>query len=131
MGWALSPAAESAGKRKSTRVRKGAPWLKPVLVQAAWGAVRKKDSYLRAQFYRLKSRRGPKKAIVAVAASMLKAAFHMLRDGTLYQDLGGDHFDKAAKNKATKRLVKRLTELGYEVQLKPAATLTPPASVSF
>ncbi len=122
---------ESAGKRKSTRVRKGAPWLKPVLVQAAWGAVRKKDSYLRAQFYRLKSRRGPKKAIDAVAASMLKAAFHMLRDGTLYQDLGGDHFDKAAKNKATKRLVKRLTELGYEVELKPAATLTPPASVSF
>jgi transposase len=121
---------ESAGKRKSTRVRKGAPWLKPVLVQAAWSAVRKKDSYLRAQFYRLKSRRGPKKAIVAVAASMLKAAFHMLRDGTLYRDLGADHFDKTAKDKATKRLVRRLAELGYEVALKPTA-LTPPVSVSF
>jgi transposase len=122
---------ESAGKRKSTRVRKGAPWLKPVLVQAAWSAVRKKDSYLRAQFYRLKTRRGPKKAIVAVAASMLKAAFHMLRDGTLYRDLGGDHFDKTTKAKATKRLVRRLAELGYDVELKPAAALTPPVSVSF
>lgn len=122
---------ESAGKRKSTRVRKGAPWLKPVLVQAAWSAVRKKDSYLRAQFYRLKARRGPKKAIVAVAASLLKAAFHMLRDGTLYQDLGGDHFDKTAKAKVTKRLVQRLAELGYEVELKPTAAVTPPVGVSF
>jgi transposase len=112
---------ESAGKRKSTRVRKGAPWLKPVLVQAAWAAARKKDSYFRAQFYRLKARRGPKKAIVAVAASMLKAAFHMLRDGTTYQDLGPDHFDKNAKEQVTKRLVRRLTDLGYNVELKPAA----------
>ena len=112
---------ESAGKHKSTRLRKGAPWRKPVLAQAAWAAVRKKDSYLRAQFYRLKARRGPKKAIVAVAASMLKAAFHMLRDGCFYQDLGGDHFDKTAKERATKRLVRRLAELGYEVDLKPVA----------
>ncbi len=112
---------ESAGKHKTTRLRKGAPWLKPVLTQAAWAAVRKKDSYLRAQFYRLKARRGPKKAIVAVAASMLKAAFHMLRDGCFYQDLGGDHFDKTAKDRATKRLVRRLAELGYEVDLKPVA----------
>lgn len=112
---------ESAGKRKQTRVRKGAPWLKPVLVQAAWAAVRKKDSYLRAQFYRLKARRGPKKAIVAVAASMLKAAFHMLSDGTLYSDLGADHFERHSKEKVTKRLVRRLTELGYQVDLKPAA----------
>jgi transposase len=122
---------ESAGKRKSTRVRKGAPWLKPVLVQAAWSAVRRKDSYLRAQFYRLKSRRGPKKAIVAVAASMLKAAFHMLREGTLYRDLGGDHFDKTAKEKVTKRLVRRLADLGYQVELKPAAAPTPLVGVSF
>jgi transposase len=123
---------ESAGKRKATRVRKGAPWLKPVLVQAAWSAVRKKDSYLRAQFYRLKARRGPKKAIIAVAASMLKAAYHMLRDGSLYQDLGPDHFDKHAKDKATKRLVRRLVELGYTVDLKPAlaSSLRPPAGAS-
>ena len=65
---------ESAGRRRSTRVRKGAPWLKTTLVQAAWAAVRTKDSYVRAQFLRIKARRGPMKAIVAVAASMLTAA---------------------------------------------------------
>ena len=93
--------------------------------------MRKKDSYLRAQFYRLKSRRGPKKAIVAVAASMLKAAFHMLRDGTLYCDLGGDHFDKTAKETVTKRLVRRLADLGYQVELKPAPAPSPLVGVSF
>ena len=66
---------ESAGKRLSTRVRPGTPWLKTTLVQAAWAAVRTKRSYLQAQFLRLKSRRGPKKAIIAVAASMLTAVY--------------------------------------------------------
>ena len=65
---------ESAGKRRSTRVRKGAPWLKPVLVQCAWAAARKKNSYFQAQFLRLKARCGPKKAAVAVAASILTTA---------------------------------------------------------
>jgi hypothetical protein len=102
-----------------------------VLVQAAWSAVRRKDSYLCAQFYRLKSRRGPKKAIVAVAVSMLTAAFPMLRDGTLYRDLGGYHFDKTAKEKVTKRLVRRLADLGYQVELKPAPAPTPLVGVSF
>jgi len=80
------------GKRRSTRVRKGAPWLKPVLVQGAWAAARKKNSNFEAQFLPLKARRGPKKAVVAVAASILTTAYHMLADGTCYQDLGGDHF---------------------------------------
>src|ERR1700729_3895837 len=71
---------ESAGKRRSNRLRKGAPWLKTTLVQCAWAAVRKKDSYLQAQFYRIKARRGPKKAIMAVAASILTAIYHMLKD---------------------------------------------------
>jgi transposase len=113
--------SESAGKRRSTRIRKGAPWLKPVLIQGAWSAVNKKGSYLRELFYRLRARRGPKKAIVAVAASMLTAVYHMLRDGTDYQDLGPAHFDRSAKDKATNRLVRRLTELGYAVEIKPAA----------
>ena len=112
---------ESAGKRKTTRVRDGAPWLKPILVQAAWSATRAKDSYFRAQFYRLKTRRGPKKAIVAVAASLLVAAFHILRDKVAYRDLGPQHFDAIAKDKTTRRLVRRLTDLGYAVELKPAA----------
>ncbi len=85
---------ESAGKRRSTRVRKGAPWLKTALVTAAWAAVRVKDSYLQAQFHRLRSRRGAKKAILAVAASMLTAAYHMLKNGLQYRDLGADHFTR-------------------------------------
>jgi transposase IS116/IS110/IS902 family protein len=79
---------ESAGKRCSTRIRKGSPWLKTTLVQAAWAAVNKKDSYLRAQFHRVKARRGAKKAIIAVAASILTAIYHMLKHGTTYRDLG-------------------------------------------
>ena len=70
---------ESAGKRKSSRLRKDAPWLKTLLVQCDWAAIKKKDSSYKAQFNRLKARRGPKKAICAVAASMLTAIYHMLK----------------------------------------------------
>jgi transposase len=112
---------ESAGKRRSTRLRKGGPWLKTTLVTAAWAASRKKDCYLRSQFLRIKSRRGPKKAIIAVAASMLTAAYHMLRDGTPYRDLRPEHFDRLDKSKAIHRLVHRLHQLGCEVQLTHAA----------
>jgi transposase len=110
---------ESAGKRRSNRLRKGAPWLKTTLVQCAWSAVRKKGSYLQAQFLRLKARRGPKKAIMAVAASILTAIYHMLKDGTLYQDLGSNHFQNRSKGQQTNRLIKRLAELGYDVALTP------------
>jgi transposase len=81
---------ESAGKRCSNHIKKGAPWLKTTLVQCAWAATRKKGSYLPAQYMRLRCRRGPKKAVVAVAASILTAAYHMLKNGTLYQDLGAN-----------------------------------------
>jgi transposase len=111
---------ESAGKRRSTRLRKGAPWLKTLLVQCAWAASRKKQSYFQAQFLRLRSRRGAKKAICAVAASILTAAYHMIKDGTFFHDLGPDHFDKRNKDGQTKRLIRRLTELGYNVTLSYA-----------
>jgi transposase len=112
---------ESAGKRRSTRMRKGAPWLKTTLIQCAWAGARKKGSYLQAQFHRLRSRRGAKKAIGAVAASILTAVYHMLTNGTLYHDLGPDHFDRRAKASQTKRLVIRLQNLGYAVQITPLA----------
>jgi len=112
---------ESAGKRRSTRVRKGAPWLKTALVTAAWAAVRTKNSYLQAQFHRLRSRRGAKKAILAVAASMLTAAYHMLKSGLEYQDLGADHFTRRDRSKTIQRLVRRLNDLGCQVQLMPQA----------
>jgi transposase len=112
---------ESAGKRRSNRMRKGAPWLKTTLIQCAWAGARKKGSYLQAQFHRLRARRGAKKAIGAVAASMLTAAYHMIANGTFYQDLGADHFERRAKPTQMKRLVAKLQSLGYEVQVKPLA----------
>jgi transposase len=111
---------ESAGKRRSTRMRKGAPWLKTTLVQCAWAAARKKASYLQAQFHRLRARRGAKKAIGAVAASILTATYHMLKHGTLYADLGPAHFDKRAQAKQVHRLIDRLRNLGFAVQITPA-----------
>jgi transposase len=111
---------ESAGKRRSTRIRQGAPWLKTTLVSAAWAATRKKDSYLRAQLLRVKSRRGAKKAILAVANSMLTAAYHMLRDGVEYHDLGSQHFAHRDKDHVTKRLIQRLRDLGVVVEVKAA-----------
>jgi transposase len=110
---------ESAGKRRSTRIRKGSPWLKTTLVQCAWAATRTKDSYLNAQFHRIKARRGPKKAILAVAASILTAIYHMLKDGTMYQELGPNHFDPRTKERQKNRLIKRLADLGYAVELVP------------
>jgi transposase len=112
---------ESAGKRRSNRLRKGATWLKTTLVQCAWAAIKKKDSYLQAQFYRIKARRGPKKAIMAVAASILTAIYHMLKDGTTYHDLGRDHFDRRSTDQQKNSLVKRLADLGYAVEIKPLA----------
>jgi transposase len=106
---------ESAGKRRSTRMRKGAPWLKTLLVQSAWCATRAKTTYLQAQFLRIKARRGPKKAIMAVAASILTAAYHMLKNEIDYHDLGANHFSGADKTKSVNRLLRKLENLGFEV----------------
>jgi len=111
---------ESAGKRRSTRIRHATPWLKTTLIQGAWAATRKKGSYLQAQFLRVKNRRGPKKAIVAVAASMLTAAYFILRDGVEYHDLGGRYFGDRDKAHLTKGLLRRLRDLGVVVEVKAA-----------
>jgi transposase len=112
---------QSAGKRRSTRMKKGAPWLKSTLIQCAWCASRTKGSYLQAQYLRLRSRRGAKKAVCAVAASILTAVYHMLKNGTIYQDLGASYFDNRAKDKQALRLVSRLKNLGFEVKITPKA----------
>jgi transposase len=112
---------ESAGKRRSTRMRKGAAWLKTTLVQCAAAAARRKASYLQAQFHRLRARRGAKKAIGALAASILTIVYHMLIGGELYHDLGSDHFDRRAQPTHLTRLVTRLQNLGYAVQITPLA----------
>ena len=112
---------ESAGKRRSTRLRRGAPWLKPVLVQCAWGAARTKRTYTQAQFLRLKARRGPMKAVVAVAATILTAAYYILRDGVSYRELGPDHFVERDRTRVSERLARRIRELGYQVTITQAA----------
>ena len=121
LAWAgLCPGQnESAGRRKSSRLRKGAPWLKTMLVQCAWAAKRQKNSYYRAQFYRLSGRRGPQKAICAVAASILTAIYHIILRGTPYQDLGPDHFDRRPVAAKAGRLVAQLRKLGFDVQIQP------------
>jgi transposase len=111
---------ERAGTRRSTRTRQGAPWLKTTLVHVAWPAARKKDSYFHAQFLRLTRRRGPKNAIVAVAASMLTDIDDLLRDGVEFHDLGDQYFEPRDKTRLTNRLLKRLRDLGVNVEVKAA-----------
>jgi len=111
---------ESAGKVHSTRTQKGAAWIKTLMVQAAWAAIRNKNSYLHAQFLRLRARRGGKKAIVAVAASILTAVYYMIRDGSPYRDLGVDHFNGRDRSRTARRFVTRLQQLGYNVQITKA-----------
>jgi len=110
---------ESAGKRRSTRTRKGSPRLKTALVTAAWAAVRTKGSYLQGQFLRIKARRGAKKAILAVAASMLTAAWHMLKHRVEYRDLGAEYFSRRNQAQQVRRLLRRLQDLGCAVQVTP------------
>ena len=111
---------ESAGKRKSGRTGHGNPWLRSALVEAAWAAARTKGSYLSAQYHRLAPRRGAKRAILAVAHSILVIIYHLLRDGTTYQDLGSSYFDQRNAQAVLRRSVRRLEGLGYRVTLEAA-----------
>lgn len=122
--WAgLAPAShESAGKRRPAGTRQGARWLRRALVESAWAASRTKDTYLGAQYRRLTRRRGPQKANIAVAHSIIVAAWTMLTSGSVYEDLGVDWFDKRSDHSAeTRRLVQRLEALGHSVTITPAA----------
>ena len=96
--------------------------MKSNLVQAAHTLARSKDNYLGALFRRLAARRGKKRAAVAVARSMLVIAYHMLAKGTTYVELGADYFDKLNQAQVERRLLNRLTQLGYKVTLEPLAT---------
>jgi len=111
---------ESAGKRKSGRTGHGNPWLASALVEAAWARVRTKHSYLAAQYHRLVARRGAKRAIVAVAHTMLVTIYHMLCHGTSYHDLGANYFEERDPKAFVRRSVQRLERLGYTVTLQAA-----------
>jgi transposase len=113
---------ESAGKRRSGKTRKGSKWLRANMIEAAKAASRTKDTYLAAQYQRLRARRGHAKATTAVAHSILVAAWHMLTNGELYADPGGDHLTRRDPQRTTKRLVAQPEKLGHTVTLQPATT---------
>ncbi len=110
---------ETAGKRKSGTTRNGNRWARKALCEAAWAASKTKATYLQAQFRRLAAIRGSKRAIIAVASTILTIGYHLLKDGTTYRELGGNYFDKRNLLRTTRRLVKRLEALGHRVILAP------------
>jgi transposase len=112
---------ESAGKRKSSRIPKGNVYLKTALVEAATAATKAKGTYLRDKFYRLKARRGYKRAVVAVAHKILVAIYHILSHQVCYHELGDLYLDKLNKHTLTRNLVHRLERLGYAVTLEQKA----------
>jgi transposase len=113
---------ESAGRHKSTATRKGSPWLTSALVEAAWSAVRSKDCYLTARFWRIAKRRGQQRALIAIAHTILVICWHILAEGTTYQELGTDYLaGRDQPDNRRRNLVRQLEQLGYQVQLTSAA----------
>jgi transposase len=121
---------ESAGKRKTGRTRKGNVYLRRGLCQAAWAASHCKDTYLTALFYRVASRGGVKKAVVAVAHRIAVIAYFLLAEPVVYKELGGDYFDRLHPERTTRRLVRRLEQLGHQVALQPRVPLPPQTALS-
>ena len=110
---------ESAGKRRSGKTRKGSPWLRAILIEAAHAAGRTKDTYLGALYRRLVARKGKKRAAVAVARHILVIVYHILRDHEPYHDLGASYLAQRDRLAVERRLVRRLAALGYDVSLQP------------
>jgi transposase len=119
--WAgLSPTNnESAGKKKSSKIGKGNKCLKSMLVECAWCSVRKKDHYLRSKYYKLVPRMGKKKALVAIAHKILEACYYVLKHQKEYKELGASYLDKNNANSLLRHYTKKLTSLGFDVELKP------------
>lgn len=118
---------ESAGKRKSGKTRKGNHSLREALVEAAKSVSRTRNTYLSAQYHRIAARRGPNRAAVAVAHSILIIAYHLLKEGGTYQELGPTYFDEIDRERVRRRLVTRLETLGYKVSLESQPAPTPAA----
>lgn len=112
---------ESAGKRRSGKTRKGNRYLRGTLIQAALGAMRKKNSALQARYHRVKRHRGHKKAVVAVGHQILEIAYYIMRDGVTYDELGADYFDRRHADRAVRRHVTQLEALGFHVTIEKAA----------
>ena len=129
--WAgLSPGNnESAGKRYSGSTCKGNRYLRRILTQSAWSVMRKKNCYLTALFRRVSAKGGRKKAALAVAHRMLIIAWHIIQDGSVYEELGGNHYDRLHPDRSAHRLIKRLEQIGFQVTVKKAIPESPPVPV--
>lgn len=114
---------ESAGKRKSGKTRKGNPWLRRALIEAAHGAVRTKNSYYQSLYRRLATRRGKQRALMAVGHSLLTTGYYLVTRQQMYQDLGVNYFDERDRQAVQRRAVRRLEQLGFQVLLKPVSGL--------
>lgn len=113
---------QSGGKQRNGRTRHANVWLKSALTQAAWGASRTRRSYFAAQHRRLKSRRGAKRASIAVAHSLLVTVYHLLKENKTYVDLGKDFFDKHGNaDHRARKMLKQLEKLGYKVEVTQRA----------
>lgn len=127
--WAgLAPGNNQSGsKRHTAKTREGNRNLRQIMVQVAWAAVRTKGSYAQALYRRLAGRRGKKRAIIAVARTLLSSFWYMLTRGEPYKELGGDYFDQRRKDVKVNVLTKQLEKLGYAVQLEPIKPQLVPA----
>jgi transposase len=112
---------ESAGKRRSGKTRKGNLYLRTLLIESGLAATRAKDTALQTRYYRVKRNRGHKKAVLAVGHQILEIAYHVMRHGIPYHELGADYFDRRHRDRALRRHVRQLEALGYQVTLQPAA----------
>jgi transposase len=115
---------ESAGKRRSGKVTPGNKWLKSTLVEAAWAASKSKKTYLSARYRRLAAKRGKKRAALAVGHTILIMAYHIVKERSTYNELGADYFERLNEQRLVKRLVSRISSLGYEVEFKKIAVAT-------
>lgn len=122
VAWAgLAPGLNQSGGKKKPARTKRVKWAKAVMTQCAWAATHQRDCYLAARYYRIRSRRGSTKAVLAVANTMLRAIYHMLRNDTPYHDLGPEHLQRENRDRTARRLANRLQKLGYTVEVRKAA----------
>ena len=121
MGGPLSGEQRERRQAQIGKTRKGNRWLRTARIEAAAGASRAKESALQARFRRVLRHRGPKKAVVALAHTLLRIAYHVLANGTVYRELGGDYHDRQHHQRVTRRAIQLLQRQGYRVTLEPAA----------
>lgn len=115
----MSNKQRKCGQKKSSKIGNGNKWLKSLLVECAWTAVRKKDHYLRSKYYKLVTRMGKKKALIVVAHKMLKSCYYVLEKKESYKDLGASYLEKDNKDKLLKHYTKKISAMGFNVQIDP------------